>query len=314
MHGTVNPREVRYKNVALGAVEMFDREAGDPAALPVLLLHGFPTSSHMYRNLMPQLADKFRVLAPDLPGFGHTNAPARGAYAYTFDNLFRAVQSFVHALKLERFAMMVFDYGAPVGFRLAAAHPDRIAAIVTQNGNTYEEGLREDTLKPMRAYWANPTAANRDALRPFLAPEMTRLQYLHGVPEDKLEIVSPDEIAHAQAILDRDPEVQLDLFGDYKSNVELYPRWQEYLRESKPPILATWGKGDPFFGPAGAHAFRKDVPDAEIHLFNTGHFALETHYREIAALMRDFLSRKAFVRTPGERSPAPHLIRSRQAS
>lgn len=287
-----NTCAVRYKTVRLGEVEMFYREAGSMVSPVVLLLHGFPTSSHMYRNLMPLLADKYRLIAPDLPGFGSTRAPQRGDYAYTFGNLYKAVQLFVDALGLDRFALMVFDYGAPVGFRLAAAYPNRISAIITQNGNAYEEGLREDTLRPMRAYWDHPSAANRDALRAFLTPESTRFQYTHGVPEEKLELLSPDALAHDQAILDRDPDVQLDLFGDYKSNVGLYPRWQEYLRTERPPLLAVWGDGDPFFGPAGAQAFRKDVPDAEIHLFETGHFALETDLWEISTLVRDFLARK----------------------
>lgn len=282
---------VRFKTVDLGTVQMFYREAGATTAPPILLLHGFPTSSHMYRNLIPQLADRYRVLAPDLPGFGSTTAPARGAYGYTFDNLFKAVLAFVDALRLERFAMMVFDYGAPVGFRLAAAYPHRISAIITQNGNVYEEGLREDTIAPMRLYWDNPTPANREALRPFLMVRTTRQQYTHGVPPEKLDLVSPDAIAHDQAILDREPEVQLDLFGDYKTNLALYPRWQEYLRTTRPRVLAVWGSGDPFFGPAGAHAFRRDVPDAEIHLFDTGHFALETDGPEIAAVIRAFLPR-----------------------
>jgi pimeloyl-ACP methyl ester carboxylesterase len=271
---------------------MFYREAGEKTASVVLLLHGFPTSSHMYRNLIPQLADKYRVIAPDFPGFGYTRAPERSIYAYTFANLYKALLAFVITLELERFTLMMFDYGAPVGFRLAAAYPNRVSAIVTQNGNAYREGLREDMLTPMRAYWEHPSAANRDALRAFLTVEATRFQYTHGVPDDKLELVSPDAIAHDQTILDRDLEVQLDLFGDYKSNVALYPRWQEYMRETKPPVLAVWGKGDPFFRPAGANAFRKDVPDAEIHLLDTGHFALETDGIEIARLIRDFLARK----------------------
>ncbi|SEM18503.1 Pimeloyl-ACP methyl ester carboxylesterase [Bosea lupini] len=287
----MNPSAVKYRAIALGEVQMFYREAGDQAAPTVLLLHGFPTSSHMYRDLIPQLADKYRVIAPDLPGFGSTKAPARDVYDYTFDNLYKAVEAFVHALALERFALMVFDYGAPVGFRLAAANPSRIRAIITQNGNAYEEGLREETLTPMRAYWERPTAANRNALRPFLTLETTRFQYVHGVPQEKRELVSPDAIEHAQAILDRDPELQLDLFGDYKSNVALYPSWQDYLRKSKPPVLAVWGDGDPFFAPAGAHGFRKDVPDAEVHLFETGHFALETDGLAIAALIQGFLAR-----------------------
>lgn len=288
----MNADAAKYRTADLGQVKMFYREAGDATAPVVLLLHGFPTSSHMYRNLIPLLADRYRVIAPDLPGFGSTTAPRRDAYAYTFDNLYEALQSFVDALHLDRFAMMVFDYGAPVGFRLAAANPGRISAIVSQNGNAYEEGLQQETFKPLRTYWEHPTAANRDALRAFLTIETTRFQYTHGVPKDKLELVSPDAIAHDQAILDRDPELQLDLFGDYKSNVALYPRWQEYLRTMRPPLLAVWGNGDPFFGPAGAQAFRKDVPDAEIHLFDTGHFALETDGPEIAALIRDFLARK----------------------
>ena len=285
---------IKYRSADLGEVQMFYREGGSISSPALLLLHGFPTSSHMFRDLIPQLADKFRVIAPDLPGFGYTKAPARGAYAYTFGNLYKAIRAFVDAIGLQRFAMLVFDYGAPVGFRLAAAYPNRVSAIITQNGNAYAEGLQENTLVPMRAYWEHPTAANRDALRAFLSIEATRFQYTHGVPEDKLELVSPDAIAHDQAILDRDPELQLDLFGDYKTNIALYPRWQEYLRTAKPPVLAVWGNGDPFFGPAGAHAFRRDVPDAEIHLFETGHFALETDGLEIATLMKDFLNRKVY--------------------
>jgi pimeloyl-ACP methyl ester carboxylesterase len=271
---------------------MFYREGGDVAAPVVLLLHGFPTSSHMYRDLIPQLAADYRVLAPDLPGFGSTLAPRRGVYAYTFDNLYKSVQAFIDALEIQRFAVMVFDYGAPVGFRLAAANPERVSAIITQNGNAYEEGLREDTWLPIRTYWLQPTAANRDALRPFLTKEITHFQYTHGVPKEKLDRVSPDAMAHDQAILDRDPELQLDLFGDYQSNVSLYPSWQNYLRANKPPLLAVWGNGDPFFQPAGAWAFRKDVPAAEIHLFDTGHFALETDGAAIAPLIREFLTRK----------------------
>lgn len=282
---------VRYRTINLGEIEMFYRESGSRTSPPLLLLHGFPTSSHMFRDLIPKLADRYRVVAPDLPGFGYTKAPARGQYAYTFGSLYKAVLSFVDAIGLQRFAMLVFDYGAPVGFRLASAYPNRVAALISQNGNAYEEGLQEETLAPMRAYWKHPTEANRNALRAFLSMDGTRFQYMHGVPEDKVELVSPDAIAHAQAIVDRNPEIQLDLFGDYKTNVALYSRWQDYLREAKPPLLAVWGNGDPFFGPAGALAFRKDVPDAEIHLFDTGHFALETHGAEIAAVIRDFLDR-----------------------
>ena len=289
------PYAVRYKTIDLGEIRMFYREAGNTSAPVVLLLHGFPTSSHMYRDLIPQIANDYRVLAPDLPGFGWTKAPARDNYAYTFDNLYEAVQSFVDVLRIERFAIMMFDYGAPVGFRLAAANPGRISAIITQNGNAYAEGLQEDTWEPIRAYWGEPNTENRNALRSLLTNEITRFQYIHGVPAEKLDLVSPDAIAHDQAILDRDPELQLDLLGDYQSNVALYPTWQAYLRMQKPPLLAVWGNGDPFFSPAGARAFRKDVPDAEIHLIDAGHFALETDGPAIAALIRDFLARKLVI-------------------
>jgi len=289
------PYAVRYKTIDLGEIRMFYREAGNTSAPVVLLLHGFPTSSHMYRDFIPQIANDYRVLAPDLPGFGWTKAPARDNYAYTFDNLYEAVQSFVDVLRIERFAIMMFDYGAPVGFRLAAANPGRISAIITQNGNAYAEGLQEDTWEPIRAYWREPNTENRNALRSLLTNEITRFQYMHGVPAEKLDLVSPDAIAHDQAILDRDPELQLDLLGDYQSNVALYPTWQAYLRMRKLPLLAVWGNGDPFFSPAGARAFRKDVPDAEIHLIDAGHFALETDGPAIAALIRDFLARKLVI-------------------
>lgn len=292
---------VHHKTVDLGDIEMFYREAGPDGAPVVLLLHGFPTSSHMYRQLIPQLASNYKVLAPDLPGFGATKSPERGTYAYTFDNLYRAVEAFVSALRLDRFAIMMFDYGAPVGFRLATAKPGRVSGIISQNGNAYEEGLQEN-LGPLRAYWHEHSATNRDALRPLLTLEATRSLYTYGVPESKLDLISPESIAHDQAILDRDPEIQLDLFGDYGANVALYPDWQAYLRENQPPVLAVWGQNDSFFKPAGAHAFRYDVPDAEIHLLETGHFALETHAQEIGALVKDFLSRKTKTR-PRMRRP-----------
>ena len=282
----------KYKSVRVGNVNMFYREAGEEDAPVLLLLHGFPTSSHMYRNLIPLLSDSFRVIAPDLPGFGSTEAPPRGEYDYTFDNLFRAVEGFTEALNLNRYAIFVFDYGSPVGFRLAMAHPDRITAIISQNGNAYEEGL-QDAWDPIRVYWETPSQENRDNLRDLLTSETTYFQYTHGVPEEKLPLVSPDAIAHDQAILDRDSEVQLDLFGDYKTNVAMYPEWQEYMRTNQPPFLATWGRNDPFFGPAGADAFKRDLPNAEVHLFDTGHFALETHGREIADLVKAFLLRNA---------------------
>ncbi len=271
---------------------MFYREAGAVTAPAILLLHGFPTSSHMYRNLIPELADRYRVIAPDYPGFGHTQAPPRGSYVYTFENIYDTIEAFIHVLGLDRFALMVFDYGAPIGLRLAAAYASRVSALISQNGNAYEEGLRYENLGAMRAYWENPVADNRDALRGLLTLEATWRQYRHGVPASRHELISPDAVAHDQAIIDRDPEIQLDLFGDYLSNIALYPRWQRYLRTARPPVLAVWGAGDFFFRPAGAHAFRRDVPDAEVHILDTGRFALETDGPAIAALIRDFLSRR----------------------
>lgn len=287
---TVEARPTRYRTVDVDGVGMFFREAGPEDAPVLLLLHGFPTSSHMFRNLIPLLADRYRVIAPDLPGFGATVAPPRGSYDYTFESLFRSVEGFTEALGLTAYALYVFDYGAPVGFRLAAAHPERVTALISQNGNAYEDGL-EDAWGPIRAYWETPSRENRDALRVLLQRDTTRFQYTHGVPADRLDRIAPDAVAHDQAILDRDAEIQLDLFGDYKTNVALYPAWQDYFRRHRPPFLAVWGRNDPFFGPAGAEAFARDLPDAEIHLFDTGHFALETHGIEIAAAIRAFLGR-----------------------
>jgi pimeloyl-ACP methyl ester carboxylesterase len=252
-----------------------------------LLLHGFPTAGHMFRDLIPQLADRFRLVAPDLPGFGQSDMPpARGAFSYTFENIANAIDRFTEVISLRRFAMYLFDYGAPVGFRLALRHPDRVTAIVSQNGNAYEEGL-SDGWTPIRAYWKDPSQANREALRSFLAPETTRWQYTHGVAN--VAAVSPDGYSLDNFYLARPgaDEIQLDLLGDYKSNVALYPTFQNYFRTHKPPLLALWGKNDPFFLPRGAEAFRRDVPGAMVRFFDTGHFALETHATEIAATMRD---------------------------
>ncbi|MEO0577240.1 MAG: alpha/beta hydrolase, partial [Pseudomonadota bacterium] len=228
-----------YKTQNVNAVEVFYREAGDPSAPVLLLLHGFPSSSHQFRNLIPLLADRYRVIAPDLPGFGSTKAPPRGEFDYTFDNLADTIDAFTEALGLDRFAMLVFDYGAPVGFRIAVKHPERITAIITQNGNAYEEGLTDGWI-PLRAYWDNPSDENRNALRAFFARETTEWQYTEGAPNDRKNRISPDAINHDQAILDRDPDVQLDLFADYQSNVAAYPIWQAYLREYQPPVLAVW--------------------------------------------------------------------------
>jgi len=281
---------ITFRRVAVDGVDVFYREAGPRQAPTILLLHGFPTSSHMFRDLIPLLADRFHLVAPDLPGFGQSAMPPRGTFSYTFDNLAQVVDRFTERLGLDRFAIYVFDYGAPVGFRLAVAHPERVSAIVSQNGNAYEEGL-SDGWGPMRAYWREPSAANREALRTFLAPETTRWQYTHGVPD--ATAVSPDGSALDDFYLARAgaDEVQLDLFGDYRSNVALYPKFQEYFRTHQPPFLAVWGRNDPFFLPRGAEAFRRDIPGAVVELLDTGHFALETHAGEIAAAISRFLAR-----------------------
>jgi len=281
---------VTYRKVDVDGIGIFYREAGPKDAPTILLLHGFPTAGHMFRDLIPQLSDRFRLVAPDLPGFGQSDMPAPGTFTYTFENIANVVDRFTEIIGLPRFAMYVFDYGAPVGFRLAVRHPDRINAIISQNGNAYEEGL-SDGWNPIRAYWQEPSLANREALRSFLAPDTTRWQYTHGVPN--VTAVSPDGYSLDNFYLARPgaDEVQLDLFGDYQSNVALYPTFQEYFRKHKPPFLAAWGKNDPFFLPAGAEAFKRDIPGAQVHFFDTGHFALETHANEIAALIRDFLAR-----------------------
>jgi pimeloyl-ACP methyl ester carboxylesterase len=280
-----------YRTALVDGLKVFYREAGDPQAPTVLLLHGFPTSSHMYQDLIPALADRYHVVAPDLPGFGFTEAPDRAGFKYSFDHLAEVTERFTEVLGLSRYALYVFDYGAPVGFRLAVHHPERITALISQNGNAYVEGL-SDGWNPIQAYWKEPSPENRAALRAFLEPETTQWQYTHGVPNP--ERLSPDSWTLDSALLARpgNDEIQLDLFGDYQSNVALYPKFQEYMRTRRPPLLAVWGKNDPFFLPAGAEAFKRDNPDAEIHLVDAGHFALETQGPEIAAIIRDFLARK----------------------
>ena len=270
-------------------VNVFYRAAGDPGAPVVLLLHGFPTSSFMFRELIPRLADRFRVIAPDLPGFGFTEVPENRKYTYSFDALARTIEAFTDALGLNRYAIYVFDYGAPTGLRLAMARPERVSAIISQNGNAYEEGLG-DAWGPIRKYWAEPTAENREVIRKnILNLEGTRWQYTHGVANP--ESVAPESYTLDVALLERkgNEDIQLDLFLDYASNVKLYPKFQEYFRKSKPPLLAIWGKNDPFFIPAGAKAFQKDLPNATVKFLDTGHFATETHVVEIAAAMREFL-------------------------
>jgi pimeloyl-ACP methyl ester carboxylesterase len=289
---TANAVTVSYRYVDVDGVSVFYREAGPANAPVVLLLHGFPTSSHMYRDLIPLLADRYRVIAPDLPGFGFTKVPAGAGYKYTFENLAKTIGGFTDKLALDRYAIYVFDYGAPVGYRLALAQPERVAAIVSQNGNAYEEGLSVEGWNPIQRYWKEPTAANRDALRGFLKPETTLFQYTHGVKD--VSRIAPEAYTLDDALLARpgNDEIQLDLFLDYASNVAKYPEFQAYFRTRKVPLLAVWGRNDPFFVPAGANAYKRDIPGAEVHFFDTGHFALETHATEIGALMRDFLARK----------------------
>ena len=281
----------RYQRIKVDGLELFYREAGSETAPAVLLLHGFPTSSHMFRNLIPTLAERYHVIAPDLPGFGFSESPDRKEFRYTFGNLTKVITRFTEAIGLERYAIYVFNYGAPVGLRLALAHPERVTAIISQNGNAYEEGLSQGW-NPIQKYWKEPTEVNRAALRDFLKPEATKWQYTHGAKDESL--VAPEAYQLDSALLSRpgNDEIQLDLFLDYASNVALYPKFQEYFRATRAPILAVWGKNDPFFLPEGAEAFKRDNPTTEVKFFDTGHFALETHHQEIAAAILDFLGRK----------------------
>jgi pimeloyl-ACP methyl ester carboxylesterase len=276
------------RHVEADGVDVFYREAGAQDAPVVLLLHGFPTSSFQYRELIPRLADRYRVIAPDLPGFGFTSVPEKRKYQYSFDALAKTVLAFTDALGLKSYALYVFDYGAPTGFRLAMARPDRILAIVSQNGNAYEEGLG-DAWAPIRRYWSDPARANREEVRNALTPEGIRFQYTEGVPHP--ETIAPEGYTLDAAMIARpgNMDIQLDLFLDYANNVKLYPAFQEYFRTSKPPLLAIWGKHDPFFIPPGAEAYKRDNPNAIVQLLDTGHFALETHVEEIAAARRHFL-------------------------
>ena len=282
---------VRYKHIEADGVRVFYREAGDPSAPVMLLLHGFPSSSHMFRDLIPLLAAHYRVIAPDLPGFGFTEVPEARGYSYSFDNLAITMEHFVDALKLTRYALYVFDYGAPVGFRLAVAQPQRVSALVSQNGNAYLEGLG-DAWAPIRAYWAEPTAANREVIRnAVLSLEGTRYQYLHGV--ERPERVAPESWMLDLLLMQRpgNDDIQLDLFLDYRNNLTLYPQFQAFFKAAQVPTLVIWGKHDPFFIPPGAHAYKTDNPNAVVELLDTGHFALETHAEHIAQRILALLPR-----------------------
>lgn len=285
----------KYRFATVEGSKVFYREAGSADAPKILLLHGFPTSSHMFRNLIPILAERYHLVAPDLPGFGFTESPDRGKFRYTFERLAKTIDAFTGVIGFDRYAIYVFDYGAPVGFRLALAHPERVTAIVSQNGNAYEEGLSEGW-NPIQKYWKDPSEQNRAALRGFLTLEGTKMQYLHGVSDEIL--VAPEAYQLDSLLLARpgNDEIQLDLFLDYASNVALYPKFQEYFRTYRPPLLAVWGKNDPFFLPPGAEAFKRDIPDTEVRFFDTGHFALETHHREIGTAIVEFLGRRLGTR------------------
>lgn len=279
---------VTYRTADVDGFEIFYREAGDRANPTILMLHGFPSSGHQYRDIIPMLEQQFHIVAPDLPGFGRSAMPARGDFTYSFDNIAAVIDRFTEVIGLRHYAIYVFDYGAPTGLRIALAHPERIAAIISQNGNAYEEGLSEGW-DPIQRYWREPTPVHREALREFLTPASIWWQYTHGTPDATL--VSPDGAALDSAYMARDgaAEVQLDLFLDYASNVALYPAFQAYFRAHRPKLLAVWGRNDPFFLPAGAEAYRRDIPDADIRFLETGHFAIETHAAEIAAAIGGFL-------------------------
>ncbi len=284
--------DVRYRTVEIDGLEIFYREAGPQDAPTLLLLHGFPTSSHMFRDLIPQLADKYHVVAPDYPGYGYSSAPSVEEFDYTFDNLAAIVTQFIDKVGLETYSLYLMDYGAPVGFRIAAAAPERVDSLIIQNGNAYDEGIDNDFWKPIKKYWADRSTENGDALRSLLTIDATKWQYTHGVRN--VDVINPDTWDHVQPLLDRpgNQEIQLALFHSYGSNPPLYAAWQDYLRKHQPPTLIVWGKNDAIFPDAGAYPYKRDLNDLEFHLFDTGHFALEEDGAEIAKLMRDFLARK----------------------
>jgi pimeloyl-ACP methyl ester carboxylesterase len=282
---------IHHRTLDIDGVDIFYREAGPRDAPAVVLLHGFPSSSHMFRNLIPALADRYRVIAPDYPGFGHSETPPRDAYSYTFAQFAKTTNALLERLGVQRYALYVMDYGAPVGYRLAIAHPERVTALIIQNGNAYEEGLRE-FWRPIKAYWASGSREDRETLRRGTTLDSTRWQYVDGVADPSR--IDPSAWLHDQALLDRpgNAEIQLDLFYDYRTNVELYPRFHEFFRTRRPPTLIVWGANDEIFPAEGARAYLRDLPDAELHLLDTGHFALEDKGAEIAGLITDFLGRR----------------------
>lgn len=284
------PPQVRYRTARVAGLDIFYREAGPDGAPTILMLHGFPTSSHMYRDLIPLLARDYRVIAPDYPGYGYSESPPHTAFPYSFERLTDVIEELTAALGLRRYVLLVQDFGGPVGFRLAARHPDRVLALLVQNAVAHEEGL-SDGFAPARAYWADRNPETEAAMRTLLTPETTRFQYLHGARDPNR--ISPDSWTHAQAILDRpgNAEIQLELLYDYRSNLAQYPRWQAYFRTHQPPTLIVWGRNDPFFTLAGAEAYRRDLPAAELHVLEGGHFVIEEHAPTVAALIADFLAR-----------------------
>lgn len=285
-------QQVLHRTVKIDGLDIFYREAGPKDAPAVLLLHGFPTSSHMFRNLIPALADKFHVVAPDYPGYGYSSAPAVSEFDYTFDKLANVIETFTEKIGLNKYSIYLMDYGAPVGFRVAVKHPERVQSLIVQNGNAYEEGIDNDFWKPVKAYWKDRSKENGDKLRSLLTLEATKWQYTNGV--QNLETISPDTWGHVQPLLDRagNQEIQLALFYSYGSNPPLYPKWQEYFRKYQPPTLIVWGKNDAIFPPAGAYPYKRDLKNVDLFLLNTGHFALEEEGAEIATRIRDFLGKQ----------------------
>jgi pimeloyl-ACP methyl ester carboxylesterase len=287
----IAPPVTHYRTATVDGVKLFYREGGPQDAPVVLLLHGFPTSSHMFRNLIPALADKYRVIAPDYPGYGQSDMPDRGKFAYTFDRVAELVDGLLDRIGAKSYAMYVMDYGAPVGWRLALKHPDRITGLIVQNGNAYEEGLKA-FWDPIKAYWSDGSDEHRKALRDFVKLETTKFQYTDGVAD--VSRISPDNWVYDQALLDRpgNADIQLDMLYDYRTNLPLYPAVQAYFRKHRPPTIVVWGKNDKIFPADGAHPYKRDLPDVEFHLFDTGHFALEDKGDEMVPLIRDFLDRK----------------------